>query len=313
MLPSLVARCPVCSTLEKHTGGHSTTPRRAVAGATAHPSSGRARPVLEAAMTKRALCVGINDYPGTNSDLRGCVNDARDWANELTRRGYTVDTLLDKEASRAGIVDALTALIDSAGSGDSRVFTFSGHGSWLPDEDGDEDDDRDEMLCPHDINRRQYLMDDDLAEIFARKATGVSLFFVSDSCHSGTVARFRPPFDPRARETAPLPRFLPPATFLKDADSLAALTRAVATPRVSRQKYPAVLLAGCRDFEYSYDAYFNGRPNGAMTAVALQALKNNPGTPRKWVSEIRKHLPSAVHPQTPQLYGSRTGKSGPMF
>ena len=28
-------------------------------------------------MTKRALCIGINDYPGTGSDLTGCVNDAR--------------------------------------------------------------------------------------------------------------------------------------------------------------------------------------------------------------------------------------------
>ena len=30
-------------------------------------------------MAKRALCIGINDYPGTGSDLAGCVNDAHDW------------------------------------------------------------------------------------------------------------------------------------------------------------------------------------------------------------------------------------------
>ncbi len=36
-------------------------------------------------MTKRALCVGINDYPGTNSDLSGCVNDAEDWAQSPSR------------------------------------------------------------------------------------------------------------------------------------------------------------------------------------------------------------------------------------
>jgi hypothetical protein len=30
-------------------------------------------------MSHRALCVGINDYPGSNMDLAGCVNDARDW------------------------------------------------------------------------------------------------------------------------------------------------------------------------------------------------------------------------------------------
>ena len=39
-------------------------------------------------MTKRALCIGINDYPGTGSDLSGCVNDAKDWAGMLTGRGF---------------------------------------------------------------------------------------------------------------------------------------------------------------------------------------------------------------------------------
>ena len=41
-------------------------------------------------MTKRALCVGINDYPGANMDLAGCVNDARDWQALLESRGYAV-------------------------------------------------------------------------------------------------------------------------------------------------------------------------------------------------------------------------------
>ena len=29
---------------------------------------------------KRALCVGINDYPVAGADLKGCVNDAKAWA-----------------------------------------------------------------------------------------------------------------------------------------------------------------------------------------------------------------------------------------
>ena len=34
-------------------------------------------------MAKRAFCIGINDYPYDGSDLKGCVNDANDWANLL--------------------------------------------------------------------------------------------------------------------------------------------------------------------------------------------------------------------------------------
>jgi metacaspase-1 len=37
-------------------------------------------------MRKRALCVGINDYPGEGSDLNGCVNDAKAWADLFSRQ-----------------------------------------------------------------------------------------------------------------------------------------------------------------------------------------------------------------------------------
>lgn len=263
-------------------------------------------------MAKQALCVGINDYPGTSSDLSGCVNDANDWAETFDKKGYKVNLILDSEASRKNIAKALEDLIGNARSGDSLAFSFSGHGSWIPDDDGDERDDRDEMLCPYDIGSNQYLVDDDLAEIFARKPEGASLFFFSDSCHSGSVSRFAPPLFPAAAGTHPIPKFLPPETFLKGA-ALEKARRSDFSRAASRQKYPALLFAGCRDKEYSYDAVFNGRPNGAFTRVALEMLKRNPGTPRAWMNEIRKHLPSNLHPQTPQLYGSGKAKTGPMF
>ncbi|MCG6536446.1 MAG: hypothetical protein L7F78_17500, partial [Syntrophales bacterium LBB04] len=33
-------------------------------------------------------------------------------------------------------------------------------------------------------------------------------------------------------------------------------------------RYAALLMAGCQDTEHSYDAYFEGRPNGAFSFVA---------------------------------------------
>ena len=117
-------------------------------------------------MANLALCVGINDYPGTNMDLAGCVNDAQEWRGVLERRGYKVDTLIDREATRARIVEALRSAIGQATGSDSVVFTFSGHGSWLPDDDRDEPDARDEMMCPYDVMKEQYLLDDELHDIF---------------------------------------------------------------------------------------------------------------------------------------------------
>jgi hypothetical protein len=264
-------------------------------------------------MSKRALCVGINDYPGTGNDLYGCVNDAKDWQAELEKRGYQVTTLIDSQATRQAMVQALQSLVAGGKAGDKLVFTYSGHGSWLPDDDGDEADGRDEMLCPYDINSGQYLVDDDLAAIFDAKVTGVDLYFISDSCHSGTVAKFAPMMAGLPQPKLPKARFLPPGTFLKGARDLVRLQRVALTGRSTRQKYPALLAAGCQDIQLSYDADFNGRPNGAFTYVALQALKTNPATPKAWMAEIRKSLPSSAYPQTPRLYGGQAAKSGSMF
>lgn len=264
-------------------------------------------------MAKHALCVGINDYPGTGSDLSGCVNDANDWQAALAGRGYAVTMLLDANATRKNVLAALETLIASGKAGDSLVFTFSGHGSWIPDTGGDEIDQRDEMICPYDIMSNQYLLDDDLAEVFGRKAAGVSLFFISDSCHSGSVSRLAPV--PAVVPGIPRPRILPPSVFVKDpkvAKQLDAVAGMADQLPTATQKYPALLLAGCRDLELSYDASFNGRANGAFTYYALQALGGNPATPRAWMKAVRESLPSVYYPQTPRLYGAVKAKDGVM-
>ena len=161
-------------------------------------------------MTKRALCIGINDYPGTGSDLSGCVNDAKDWAGMLTGRGFEVTTMLDKDATKAKMAGAMTELVRGAGYGDLAVITYSGHGTWVPDQDGDEADQRDEALCPYDINRGNFLVDDELYDIFQQRQRGARIVFISDSCHSGTVSRMAPPIGDNPVRV----RFLPPETFL---------------------------------------------------------------------------------------------------
>jgi len=248
---------------------------------------------------KRALCVGINDYPGSQNDLTGCVNDAKDWHDELKRRGFDELTLLlDKLAIKSGILTELVRLIGETKNGDTLLFTFSGHGTWTPDLDGDEADGRDEALCPYDF-QKDIILDDELYEAFCHRHHGARVVMISDSCHSGTVARMAAPIAGSRRRI----RYMPPEHFL----SGDALERAKTVERSNLKamgKSSALLLAGCRDTEYSYDASFNGRPNGAFTYVALQALKQGPKTYSEWYKLIRTSLPSMSHPQTPQLQGT---------
>jgi hypothetical protein len=265
-------------------------------------------------MAKRALCVGINDYPGSNMDLNGCVNDAMDWHALLESRGYRVTRLLDSEATRAAITEQLQQLIGTAADGDSLVFTFSGHGSWMPDDDSDEPDSRDEMMCPHDVMKDEFLLDDDLNDIFHTKPAGARLYVIGDCCHSGSVVRYAPPPSPAGAATIKA-RFLPPYVFARGNRLLErAIDRAVNTPAPTRQQFPALLFSGCRDTEFSYDTSFNGRPNGAFTRAAIDALQNGGiTTPLALHAAVCARLPTATLPQSPQLYGSDDAKNGPLF
>ena len=258
-------------------------------------------------MTRRALCIGINDYPGTGSDLSGCVNDARDWASELYTRGFEVESLTDAQATRAAMTSAINTLISGAQRGDTVVFTYSGHGTWVVDQDGDEVDGRDEALCPHDISTRGALLDDEIRQLFDRRGPGVRLLLISDSCHSGSVTRGD---DSALDPGGPRARFLPPEAWMKT-DELPAAARASTLAVISgiRRTGSDLLLAGCRDQEYSWDTSFAGRPNGAFTFYALKTLREKkPSTYEQWHAEIRKYLPTNRLPQEPQIFGTRTAR-----
>ena len=268
-------------------------------------------------MAKSALCIGINNYPGTDSDLRGCVNDANDWAATLAARGFTVKTLLDNQATKAALVAAFQSLIRAAKSGDTVAITFSGHGTLAPDTSGDEVDGYDEALCPYDIHQGNVLLDDEIHTLFAQRAAGVKLILISDSCHSGTVTRNAPP-DPD-EIAAPRIRYLPLASWLpEDAMPRGSSGKPLATLPVSQVFSPwaqlvsgagDLLMAGCEEGpnHYSYDADFKNRPNGAFTYYALRALKTLPAkaTYRDWHAAIRRSLPSTNYPQKPQLVGTK--------
>ena len=77
---------------------------------------------------------------------------------------------------------------------------------------------------------------------------------------------------------------------------------------------PEILITGCSDSEYSYDAEFNGRPNGAMTALALRVIQQNPtATYREFHIALRALLPSEDYPQSPQLEGTEQNKDRRLF
>ena len=244
---------------------------------------------------KKALCVGINNYPGTSNDLQGCVNDANDWSALLNDFGFETSLLLDSQATRQNVKAKLNDLIVSAGEGDVIVFTYSGHGTQVIDISGDEGDTYDEAIYVYDGT----ILDDNLRGIIDKINPKATLVVISDSCFSGSVTRLVP------ENTRP--RFIP--------------AKNISAGRVVRQRFllpeanmPEILISGCSDNEYSYDAEINGRYNGAMSAMALSVIKQNPnGTYTDFYASLRELLPSAQFPQTPQLEGAVAHKNTLLF
>ncbi|KAE8706589.1 Metacaspase-4 [Hibiscus syriacus] len=142
-------------------------------------------------MAKKAVLIGIN-YPGTKAELKGCINDVKRMYNCLIQRyGFSdedIKVLIDTDDSYdqptgKNIRRALTELVSSAEPGDFLFVHYSGHGTRLPAETGDDDDTGyDECIVPCDMN---LITDDDFRDLVDKVPEGCRITIVSDSCHSG--------------------------------------------------------------------------------------------------------------------------------
>ncbi|KAA0065336.1 hypothetical protein IC582_026019 [Cucumis melo] len=142
-------------------------------------------------MGKKAILIGCN-YPGTKAELRGCINDVKRMHQCLIERyGFSeddIEILIDTDESYIqptgkNIRSALARLVKSADPGDFLFVHYSGHGTRLPAETGEDDDTGyDECIVPTDMN---LITDDDFRELVDQVPEGCRLTIVSDSCHSG--------------------------------------------------------------------------------------------------------------------------------
>jgi hypothetical protein len=258
--------------------------------------------------TKRALCVGINDYPYEGNDLNGCVNDAKAWANILIK-GYgfakeDVTILLDSKATRKTILESLEDLLTGVKPGDTLVFTNSSHGSYVVDDSGDEEK-YDEIICPYDIESN-HIVDDELREFFQNLKTGVNLSVVLDNCYSGTATRaavmdilpgFRTPDKRRVRFLSPHLRGM---KLLRN--PWKAKPKSVLFPE---SKMKEILLSGCTDREYSYDAEIDGVFHGALSYYALKAIQD--ADYKITYLQLHKRILETIgdYPQHQQLEGKK--------
>ncbi len=151
--------------------------------------------MARAIRSRRAVLVGINEYPNPEWHLNGCVNDVYLVSAVLQECGYppeSIRVLTDQRATRAALLERLDWLADGVQEGDERVFFYSGHGAQMPVYGAAGEPERlDETLVPVDFDWSvdHAFRDKEFAQYYAHLPYGCTFLTMLDCCHAGGMTR----------------------------------------------------------------------------------------------------------------------------
>jgi hypothetical protein len=250
-----------------------------------------------------SLHIGVNEidpgHYGTNGALALCETDAKDMRQIAKAAGFSDDILLTKKATRDGVMSGIKAAAASLSTGDIFFISYAGHGSTVPDTNGDEEDGRDETWCLYD----GMMIDDELKALWKTFKPGVRVLIVSDSCHSGTVSR-APDWVMTTDESSLTPRYLPEEvsfrafrtnrTFYDDVMKKLKELLSKAASSSGGGDASVLLFAGCQDNQKSYEKGQNGMFTSALLSTWNEGQFS--GSYSKLYSRICSRMPSYQSP-----------------
>ena len=159
-------------------------------------------PVQLHAQVKRALVIGLGEQQDKAWNKINGDKDVPLVQGMLKSAGFkSVTTLVNRQATKVGIVGAFKRLTASCKQGDVVYIHYSGHGQQMTDVHNDEKDGLDECWIPYDAYRKasatyhgeKHLTDDELNVYLnaIRHKIGArgKLLVVIDACHSGDGTR----------------------------------------------------------------------------------------------------------------------------
>lgn len=262
---------------------------------------------------RRALLIGINDYPKKEDKLDGCVNDVFLMSALLQETGFAAEdvrVVLDDRATAAGIMDRLHWLLDDVKSGDIRFLYYSGHGTQMPTYGlGDRVDQMDESLVPYDFDwsPERAVTDDMFYGLYSQLPYDMHFIAMFDCCHSGGLTKgnakirgINPPDDVRHRELKWDPehemwierKFTSPNKEMqmhlnqRSMRSTHKLGQAMALRRTTTKKYHELqkkfghqgpylplLMYACQEEELAYEYRHGVQSHGAFTYCMAKNLR----------------------------------------
>lgn len=253
--------------------------------------------------TKRALLIGISEYPANNMNseaLWGTIhgtNDVELISPTLKTMGFKVTTLTNSNATAAKIRKALSKLQSETLTGDTIYLHFSCHGQPFEDLDGDEEDGWDEAIIPYDAQMEyeagkyegeNHILDDELHTYFQklRNVVGTIGFVcvVIDACHAGNTYMG----DEEDEEEAYC-RGIKKGFTLQGKDY---------HPRINAKGHfqipqesglaDILIIEACRSYQSNYEIKQDGSFYGPLSYYINQELRNGPNSfGIEWVKSIK--------------------------
>jgi hypothetical protein len=274
-------------------------------------------------MISRALLIGINHYhiqDGTFQDLQGCLNDV-----ELMQRTLRdiaacppdrMKVITDSEATLQNILQALSGWTQDLKAGEKLFLYYSGHGTRVPDLDGDEDDAMDEAMVTHDFSKVRPLLDDILHFYFAKIPTAASATVIFDCCHSGGLPRapissdvtLGDPGQIRGGEPIARSEYTP-----GELQSLAEHKKRFAIEEKVDDRI--VVLAACQRYEQAWERAVGGRRHGLFTYSICECLRTagNRVRAKQAINDAFQQMQKIGCDQTPRLIGREEFFEAPLF
>lgn len=294
---------------------------------------------------KYALLIGVGNYTYDVGDLKGPPHDVEVLKDLLMEKwGFDdakITTLVDREAGRDAILNALDKISERTSSGDFIFVYFSGHGtSWYDPlnkefQQGDLTPNTG-ALIPADLKLGQPV-DQTMAQLiigtrdlrprFKKLDQGRQVLAVFDACYSGESVR-----SIHARSMGALaPRGVPRSANVFD--NIEDLTQpGNYAPEVhGTASYPyqnVVYISASSMREEALDLLnpgetLDGRPHGALTDALLRGLSGEANTNgdkqittrelygyvKQWVSSRHRHTPQLRHSKTAALDKSVLGSA----
>lgn len=250
---------------------------------------------------------GINDYWGSENDLRGCINDINDEVKKLNKEFPEFQCLkyFDSKVTTQffmseirRIMAELKYLYDNTGKIGMLYIKYSGHGTQIPS-----------STEINGFNEALYLVngpliDDNIYQLQLETPDWLPVVAKFDSCFSGDIG---------SRDIAwavslvnngyRKARFMP-------MPGVPVLTKPVNRFSKTDAGQKWIVYSGCGEEQTSADALINGRYNGAFTWADLNTYVRGSG--HKFVIDgDRAKLAGANFLQIPELSGPYQGQTMP--